>query len=238
MPIQKIMFIAALLFVCATAVAAHPHAFVECSFAFVMDERGLAGFRQRWILDEMTTVTVLDVVDKDRNRILNAEEKAALREMTENSLREFHYFTAARINDVDYPIEAIADFSAVLENNKLTYDFMVPCRVAAVPGKPQEVKAAVYDDSFYTYVAYGPEKGSGIDPSKDPLFANPEAPARPGDFKRFSQAVGLGKFSGEIKVTGAVKRFEILTEMQEAPEMAYFFGQIVPQTFVLRFAPR
>jgi ABC-type uncharacterized transport system substrate-binding protein len=235
---KTLLYAAFLLCLGVQAAFAHPHAFVECAFSFVMDERGLAGFRQRWVLDEMTTVTVLDVVDKNRDAVLNAEEKAALREMTENSLKEFHYFTAARINGVAHPIQAITDFSAELKENKLIYEFLVPCRVAAVAGKPQEVKAAVYDDSFYTYVAFGTENGPGIDPSKDPLFANREAPARPDDYKRFSKAVGIGKFSGKIRIMGEAAKFKISSEIEDAPEMAYFFGQIVPQSFVIRFEPR
>jgi len=237
--LKKMLFSAVAFFcVTATTVFAHPHAFVECAFSFVMDEKGMVGFRQRWVLDAMTTVSVLDVIDSDRDAILSAEEKIALRNLTVDSLGEYHYFTAVRINDRDFPVQVITDFTAELKDNKLIYDFLVPCPVAAVAGKPQQVKVAVYDDSFYTYVAYATEKGSGIDPSKDPLFANREAPARPEDFKRFAKAVGIGKFQGEIRITGDTGKFKTASEIKDAPEMAYFHGQIVPQAFVLRFEAR
>jgi ABC-type uncharacterized transport system substrate-binding protein len=74
---------------------AHPHAFVECNFSFVMDKEGLVGFRQKWVLDEMTTLSILDVVDADRNGALSTEEKAAVRNLTEESLSTYHYFTVA-----------------------------------------------------------------------------------------------------------------------------------------------
>jgi hypothetical protein len=194
-----------------------------------MDNQGLVGFNQRWTLDEMTTVSVLDVVDTNRDGSLSAEEKIAVRDLSVKSLLGFHYFTVARINGQDYPVKEITDFAAELKNGKLVYDFLVPCRVKAAPGQSHEVKVAVYDDSFYTVVVYVEEGTTGIDPTKDPLFANREAPAQPEDFKRFSGAVGLGKFKGDVE------NFKITSKVKDEPDMAYFYKQIVPQAFVLLF---
>ncbi len=217
---------------------AHPHAFVECTLAFVMDQHGLVGFKQRWTLDEMTTVSVLDVVDKDRNGILSAQEKIAVRDLSVESLLAYHYFTVARINGKDFPVRKITDFSANLNQGKLTYEFLVPCRVEASSGNQQEVKVAVYDDSFYTFVAYVEEGRKTVDPTKDPLFANRQAPARPEDFKRFSSAVGLGKFEGDVRIEGHAGRFSLTAAVRDEPEMAYFYEQIIPQAFVLAFEPK
>lgn len=217
---------------------AHPHAFVTCTLTFVMNEKGLVGFHQRWTLDELTTVSVLDVVDKNRDTTLSAEEKAAVRDLTVNSLREFHYFTAVRVNGQDFPVRKITGFSAELIENQLVYEFLVPCLVTAVPGRTQQVKVAVYDDAFYTYVAYASEGDAGVDPSKDPKFANREAPARPEDFKRFSKTVGIGKYKGDIRIQGETAGFKVTSRMKDAPDMAYFYGQIVPQTFIIDFESR
>lgn len=224
-----------LCFTFATAVFAHPHAFVECTLSFVMDKNGLVGFKQRWVLDEITSVSVLDVVDTDRDGSLSAEEKLAVRDLSVDSLLGYHYFTVARINGNDFPVKEIKDFSAELKDGKLIYEFLVPCRVKAAPGQSQEVKVAVYDDSFYTFVVYVDEGGAGIDPTKDPLFANKEAPARPEDFKRFSSAVGVGKFKGEVQIRGDIGNFNMTSKVQDEPEMAYFYEQVVPQAFVLSF---
>jgi ABC-type uncharacterized transport system substrate-binding protein len=219
----------------AAAAFAHPHAFVTCTVSFVMDGSGLVGCQQRWVLDEMTTVAVLDVVDMDRDATLSREEKTAIRDLTVESLRGYHYFTAMRVNGRDVPVKAITDFSAEVQDNRLIYDFLVPCRVAAKPGKRQQVKVAVYDDSFYTYIAYATAGGATLDPSRDPMFADQGAPARPGDFDRFTKAVGLSKFSGKIQVTGDTQPFKIATNVEDAADMAYFHDQIVPQTIVIAF---
>jgi ABC-type uncharacterized transport system substrate-binding protein len=236
---KRALFLALILFSFTKQTAcAHPHAFVVCTFSFVMDEKGLAGFRQHWVLDEMTTVSVMDVVDTDHNAALSEKEKLALRDLTTKSLMEFHYFTAVRINGRDFPVRKITDFFAELKENKLIYNFLVPCPVVAISEKLQVVKVAVYDDSFYTYVTYAQQGDAGVDPLRDPLFANRNAPAQPDDFKRFSEAVGISKFNGEIYVTGDTAKFKAESKVTDAPDMAYFYGQIIPQAFVLKFEPR
>ncbi len=214
---------------------AHPHAFVECAFAFVMDKEGLVGFKQRWTLDEMTTVSVLDVVDTDRNGVLSPREKIAVRDLSVESLLAYHYFTVARINGKDFPVQKITGFSADLKEGKLTYEFLVPCRVKAIKSRSQKVKVAVYDDSFYTFVAYVKEGKTAIDPTKDPLFSNRQAPARPEDFKRFSDATGLGKFNGDVSIQGDAGQLTVTADVRDEPELAYFYDQIVPQAFILEF---
>lgn len=231
---RLLLFIACLIIPTHTAWS-HPHAFVECTFSFVMDAQGLKGFRQHWVLDEMTSVAVLDVVDTNRDAALSAAEKQALHDLTVESLKAFHYFTAVRINGREFPVQKITDFSGQLKDGKLIYNFLVPCPVKAAPGKAQQVKVAVYDDSFYTYVSYVQEGGVGIDPSKDPLFANRDAPAKPEDFKRFAKAVGIAKYEGDIPITGDIGKFKLKSGMQDAPEMAYFYDQIIPQPFFLQF---
>ncbi|WP_162459010.1 DUF1007 family protein [Desulfosarcina ovata] len=218
--------------------AAHPHAFVNCTISFVMDKTGLVGCHQHWTLDAMTTVAVLDVVDTDHNAFLSMGEQTALRQLTVESLRDYHYFTAMRVNGRGVAVETIADFTAEVRDNRLVYDFLVPCRVAAKPGKRQQVKVAVYDDSFYTYVAYSAGDRTAIDPSKDPMFANREAPARPGDYQRFAEAVGISKFNGDIQVTGDPQGFRIDTRVEDAVDMAYFHDQIIPQAVVMTFEPK
>lgn len=232
---KRLLFTIFLVFSLVGPLGAHPHAFVACTLSFVVDSEGLVGFRQRWTLDEMTTVAVLDVVDTNRDGVLSDQEKIAVRDLSVESLLSYNYFTVAQVNGKDFPIRAISDFSATLNNGKLSYDFLVPCRVKALSGKSQEVKVAVYDDSFYTFVAYVEAGETGIDPTKDPLFANREAPARPEDFKRFSKAVGLGKFKGKVPVKGDANKFTIRSEVRDEPDMAYFYNQIVPQAFILRF---
>jgi hypothetical protein len=150
------------------------------------------------------------------------------------SLRDFGYFTDVRIDGERFQVQWIRDFKAELEAGKLTYEFFAPCHVKAAE-TPKTVKIAVYDHSFYTYVTYVSEDSPELDPTKDPKFGDPNAPARPGDFERFSEALGLGDFKGRARIEGPVEKFDIKAEVRQAPEMKYFMDQIVPDAFVVSF---
>lgn len=84
-------------------------------------------------------------------------------------------------------------------------------------------------------MVYVGEGETRFDPTKDPLFANREAPAKPEDFKRFSKAVGVGKFKGDVKIQRDAANFNVTSKVRDEPDMAYFYDQVVPQAFVLSF---
>ncbi len=235
----KVALCVLVLFLCDAPQAwSHPHSFVNCTISFVMDETGLVGCRQRWVLDVMTSVAVLDAISSDHDAVLSKKEQTAIADMTTTSLRDYHYFTVIRANGLSVPVTKITDFSSTLEENQLIYEFLVPCRIKADPEKSQDVKVAVYDASFYTFIMLATGNQEMIDPSLDPEFANRQAPARPEDYKRFAKAVGVSKFKGTIDVQGATKALNIVTRVEDAAEMAYFHKQIIPQAAVLTFGPK
>ncbi len=213
---------------------AHPHSFVEARVAFVFDEEGLAGFRQKWIIDEMTTLTVLEAIAENGDGKLDAKEIAAIKETSMGSLKGYGFFTDARIDGERFKPEWIQDFHASLDDGKLIYEFLLPCHVKAA-SVAKEILLAIYDESFYSYIAYGAESVPTIDPAKDPQFANTSAEPNPDDFERFSKAVGLGGYASGVRLEGPVEKFDIESEVRLAPELAYFFGQISPEAFVVRF---
>jgi ABC-type uncharacterized transport system substrate-binding protein len=219
---------------CAPAMA-HPHAFVEAQVTVVFDEQGLAGFQQRWVIDEVTTFAVLDLIGEDGDGRLSEAEQAAVKQESFDGMKEFGYFTAVVNQGRSFEVEWVTGFQAHLhEGVKLVYSFFVPCHVKAA-ARPKEVKVAVYDESFYTYVSYV-EEGGAIDPTDDPMFGNQAAGPKPGDFQRFSKSVGLSEYQGGVKLQGPLERFTIEAGVEEAQDMAYFEGQIVPQAFRVTFS--
>ena len=111
--------------------------------------------------------------------------------------------------------------------------FSPPCHVKAFTDF-KEIKVAIYDKTFYTYVAYAQE-GKEYNPKADSLFTATQAPAAPDDYKRFSTAVGLEDYKGEVAIEGPASGYEIETTVREAKEFAYFYDQIFPEAFILRF---
>ncbi len=216
--------------------AAHPHAFVETYFTAVFDEKGFAGVQQKWRLDPMLTVTLLNFIQENHDGKLDEAEVDALRTKSFSLLREHDYFTHVQVDGKAVRMQNATGFDAYLEKGKIIYDFFTPCRVDAVQ-KEHMVAVASYDWTFYTYLfvcAPGSEN-SGVDPTADPLFSATNAPARPGDFDRFRDAVGLDDSGAGIALAGDIGEFTISTSMEEIPSMAYFHGQIIPKAAVVRF---
>lgn len=215
---------------------AHPHAFVETYLTAVFDEKGLAGVRQKWRMDPMLTVTILDFIHENHDGKLDESEVEALRTRSFSLLSEYDYFTHVQVDGKVQQLQNATHFDAYLEKGKMVYEFFLPLNIEA--GKKFHTAAvASYDVTFYTclFVCTPGSDGAGVDPLADPQFAANNAPANPGDFDRFKDAVGLDDSQGGITLQGPTDKFIVETTMEEVPSMAYFHGQIIPSAAIIRF---
>ena len=219
---------------CAHQAMGHPHAFVEAFVTLVFDEKGFAGVKEKWILDEMVSFTVLDLIQEDMDGVLSEQEVQAIADQSFTVLREYDYFTGIIINDDRFDVNWATDFDAELIDGKLVYHFFVPCHVTATT-QEKEIVVAVYDESFYTFIKYGEEGKPSIDPTQDPLFQNQGMNANPEDYERFSNSVGLEKYAGHIDIQGEIDKFDVVTTVAEEARLAYFYDQIHPEAFVVNF---
>ncbi len=224
-----------LTILCAPSPAlAHPHAFVEAYVTLVFDDQGLAGIHQRWVMDEMLAASVLDLINENGDGDLSPAEAAAIERQSFRLLKDYNYFTHVRIDGTPFAVAWARDFAVTMDGGKMTYDFLVPCHVAAGPHN-HEVVVAVFDDTFYTYVTYGSDNGPSIDPTADPLFSDPSAPASPDDFQRFAKSVRLGAYTGGVAVSGPTDGLNLRARVSAMPSMTYYFDQIVPEALVVDF---
>jgi ABC-type uncharacterized transport system substrate-binding protein len=236
LPFFGSIILSALVLAFPSKTVAHPHAFVETFLTAVFNAEGLSGVRQRWRCDPMLTVTLLNFIKENHDGELDASEVDALRTKSFTLLRDHDYFTHVQVDGKAVRMQNATDFNAYLDNGKIVYDFFTPCRVEATD-KKRTVAVASYDWTFYTYLFLcdPASDGSGIDPTADPLFVATSAPARPGDYERFKDAVGLDSAKGGINLAGDTEDYTISVGMEEVPSMAYFHGQIIPTAAVIRF---
>lgn len=216
---------------------AHPHSFVDADISFVFSRDGLTGIRERWTLDEMTTVAVLDLIGANGAEQLTPEMVTAVKKQSMGNLKKYDYFTHLSIDGKSFKIKRISGFWAKLQDGRLVYEFFALCGVKAEE-RLRKVKLAIFDQSFSTYVMYASEEGSGLDPTLDSHFGDPDAPAQKDDYERFSEAVGLQRYEGQARLEGSLDKFNIKTSIETAPEMTYFMDQIVPDAFVVQFSKK
>jgi ABC-type uncharacterized transport system substrate-binding protein len=140
---------ALLLSLLPSTVSAHPHVWIECGITAVFDNEGLTGFRQRWVLDEMFSASMLPVIDLNKDGRISPEESEVARREAFDNLKEYNYFTDVRIDGKPFTVQFVKEFRCTLdEAGRLVYEFFVPCTVKAGPS-PKTVTIGVYDASFF-----------------------------------------------------------------------------------------
>lgn len=142
-------------------VLSHPHVFIVQRIEVVFDDEGLAGFRIEWNFDEMFSSMIIGDYDKNQNRYLDPDEIAVIKEEAFSYVSNYNYFTFIRIDGNPFEVKYIEDFSAKILDNKLTYEFFVPCHVVAISSL-KHVIIATYDPSYYTAVFFAKEHPAAL----------------------------------------------------------------------------
>ena len=138
-------------------VHAHPHVFMVQRLNVVFDDKGLAGIKVRWKFDDMFASMIAEDHDTDRNGKLEGREIDSVRKDAFSFIAEFSYFTFVTIEKKPFQVKFIRDFTAILDNHKLVYEFLIPCHVSATR-QPKKVTVASYDPSYYTAIYFTQER--------------------------------------------------------------------------------
>ena len=153
--LRKITIIVFLAFVSSLSVNrswSHPHVFVSTSVDMVFDDKGLAGFRIMWLFDDMFSSMIILDFDKNNNKRLEASEIKSIKKGAFSNLSGFDYFTHIKIEGKPFKVKYVNAFNAKIFNDRLVYEFFVPCHVPALDSF-KEVTLAVYDMTFYSSVS-------------------------------------------------------------------------------------
>jgi ABC-type uncharacterized transport system substrate-binding protein len=119
----------------------------------MFDDQGLAGFKMRWGFDEMFSSMIAGDYDRNQNGRFESEEVQTIKKEAFDYISNTNYFTFIKINGKPFEVKYIKDFIAILENNKLIYEFFVPCHVASMD-RFKEIIVATYDPSYYTAIFF------------------------------------------------------------------------------------
>lgn len=162
---------------------AHPHVFVEANIEVVRDDEGrFVQLRHVWRFDEIFSATTVFDFDEDGDDTLSKEELAVLTSTVKESISEFDFFTALRINGKAVEFYEPDELKAYYENDQLI--MLMEVEVA----KPYDfsegpVRVSVSDTSFYVAFDYdvknisieGPSDAcatSVVHPDFDKLYAS------------------------------------------------------------------
>lgn len=90
--------------------AAHPHVWVTTETTVVFEGGAITGFRHKWTFDEFYTTMAIDGLDTNKDGIYSREELAELAKVNIEGLKEFQYFTQARLGKEMLALEDAKDF--------------------------------------------------------------------------------------------------------------------------------
>ena len=133
----------------AAPLSAHPHVWVNVQASVVYDNGRITGIKHRWQFDEMYSTMAIQGLDTNNDGIYSREELAELTKVNMEGLKEFNYFTVAKLGDQTLKVQDPSD--AYLEVDKqgvLSLIYTLPL-AEPVLAEADGFNFAVYDTSFF-----------------------------------------------------------------------------------------
>lgn len=126
---------------------AHPHVWVTMKSQVVYDTKGVAtGIRHAWTFDDMFSAFATQGLDSKEKGKFTREELAPLAEVNVSSLKEYDFFTYAKIEGKKAELGEAADYWLEYNDATLTLHFTLPFKT---PAKASAVDFEVYDPTYF-----------------------------------------------------------------------------------------
>lgn len=128
--------------------SAHPHVWVNVETTVIYDAGKVAGFKHRWTFDDMYTAMAVQGLDKNGDGTYTRQELAELAQVNIDGLRDFDFFTYARIKETPVKLAPPKDYWLEHKDGVLSLNFTLPI-AEPVPAETEGFEFAVYDQTFF-----------------------------------------------------------------------------------------
>jgi ABC-type uncharacterized transport system substrate-binding protein len=141
--------------------SAHPHVWVTMRSELVYAPDGrVTGIRHAWTFDDMFSAFATQGIESKQRGVFTRAELEPLAKTNIESLKDFDYFTMARVNGqkaefVDPPSGYYLDY----KDQILTLHFMLPFKT---PQKVQELQVDIYDPSYFVDFVFEKDNAVGL----------------------------------------------------------------------------
>lgn len=126
---------------------AHPHVWVTSTSELVYAPDGsFTGVRHAWAFDDMFSTYALQGIETKEKGVYSREELAPLAQTNVESLKEFAYFTFAKVGGKKQKFGEPVDYYLSYKDNVLTLHFFLPLKT---PVKSNELSVEVFDPSYF-----------------------------------------------------------------------------------------
>ena len=126
--------------------AAHPHVWVTMKTELVYAADGtVTGIRHAWFFDDMYSTFAVQGLESKEQGVYTAEELAELAKTNVEEMKEFEYFTYARVNGETAAFADPVDYAMQLKDGVLTLRFTLPL---AKPVKAKALDVDIFDPTY------------------------------------------------------------------------------------------
>jgi len=127
---------------------AHPHVWTTYRTTVLFDQGRITGFRHAWTFDEMYSAMAVAGLDRDGDGSYSRDELAELAKINAESLKEFSYFTFAKLGSNDMALAPPQDYWLEFAAERLTLHFVLPL-AEPVLTEAQGFSFSVFDEPFF-----------------------------------------------------------------------------------------
>ena len=127
--------------------SAHPHVWVTIHTELVyVPDGNVAAVKHDWTFDDMFTAFAVQGLAPKTKGVFTRQELASLAEVNIKSLKEFDYFTYAKVGSAKLPFAAPKDYWLSYAGSVLTLHFTLPLKA---PVKSKTMVIEVYDPTYF-----------------------------------------------------------------------------------------
>jgi ABC-type uncharacterized transport system substrate-binding protein len=127
---------------------AHPHVWVNVETTVVYENGAVNGLLHKWSFDDMYTAMAIQGLDANGDGTYSREELAELAKVNIDGLKEFGYFTVAKLGDKVVKTKDPADYHLEYKDSVLSLYFKLPFEQPVLADAPN-FNFSVFDESFF-----------------------------------------------------------------------------------------
>jgi ABC-type uncharacterized transport system substrate-binding protein len=143
----RLLLIAAVIALAAGSAQAHPHVWITASSELIYAPDGsITGVRHAWAFDDMFSTYALQGIETKTKGVYSREELGPLAQTNVESLKEFGFFTFAKIDGKKTKFLEPIDYFLEYKDTLLTLHFTLPLKT---PARPKELALEVFDPSYF-----------------------------------------------------------------------------------------
>lgn len=139
---------AASLALLSSGASAHPHVWVSVKSTVLYENGAITGLQEAWTFDEFYTAQAIEGLDKNGDGKYDREELAELAKVNIDGLKEFDYFTYAKLAGADRKFKAPENYWLEhTDKGILTLHFALPMEQPVRDARA--FSFSVYDPSYF-----------------------------------------------------------------------------------------